>query len=162
MPLNQLELESIRHSLSWKFRMSLQSKMEHVFLYHCARRLFALALSLPSERRLLFLAQWIDHNKEFSKKAIGQFIDEVQEKCPTISDRDLSRTVQVLAKLEKSRSGYDLLTQLAACSPDDLDTWMRPADVIGIEVYTGDTAPIEFQQALSGCGSVLIWTKLGR
>jgi hypothetical protein len=58
-----------------------------------------------------------------SKKAIGQFIDEVQEKCPTISDRDLSRTVQVLAKLEKSRSGYDLLTQLAACSPDDLETW---------------------------------------
>lgn len=58
-----------------------------------------------------------------SKKAIGQFIDEVQEKCPTISDRDLSRTVQVLAKLEQSRSGYDLLTQLAACSPDDLDTW---------------------------------------
>jgi len=58
-----------------------------------------------------------------SKKAIGQFIDEVQEKCPTISDRDLSRTVQVLAKLEKSRAGYDLLTQLAACSPDDLDTW---------------------------------------
>lgn len=58
-----------------------------------------------------------------SKNAIGQFIDEVQEKCPTMSDRDLSRTVQVLAKLEQSRSGYDLLTQLAGCSPDDLDTW---------------------------------------
>jgi len=58
-----------------------------------------------------------------SKNAIGHFIDEVQEKCPTMSDRDLSRTVQVLAKLEQSRSGYDLLTQLAACSPDDLDTW---------------------------------------
>ncbi|HEY7328020.1 MAG TPA: ATP-binding protein [Gemmataceae bacterium] len=58
-----------------------------------------------------------------SKKAIGQFIDEVQEKCPTMSDRDLSRTVQVLAKLEQSRAGYDLLTQLAACSPNDLDTW---------------------------------------
>lgn len=58
-----------------------------------------------------------------SKKAIGQFIDEVQEKCPTMSDRDLSRTVQVLAKLEQSRTGYDLLAQLAACSPDDLDTW---------------------------------------
>ena len=58
-----------------------------------------------------------------SKKTIGQFIDEVQEKCPTISDRDLSRTVQVLAKLEQSRAGYDLLTQLVACTPDDLDTW---------------------------------------
>ena len=51
------------------------------------------------------------------------FIDEVQEKCPTISDRDLARTVQVLAKLEQSRAGYDLLTQLVACTPDDLDTW---------------------------------------
>jgi len=45
---------------------------------------------------------------------------------------------------------------------DDLDTWIRPADVIGIEVYTGDTAPVEFQQSMSGCGSVLIWTRLGR
>lgn len=58
-----------------------------------------------------------------SKKTIGRFIDEVQEKCPTMSDRDLTRTVQVLAKLEQSRAGYDLLTQLAACSADDLDTW---------------------------------------
>ena len=58
-----------------------------------------------------------------SKKTIGHFIDEVQEKCPTISDRDLTRTVQILAKLEQSRSGYDLLTQLIACSSDDLDTW---------------------------------------
>ncbi len=58
-----------------------------------------------------------------SKKTIGQFIDEVQEKCPTMTDRDLSRTVQVLAKLEQSRAGYDLLAQLAACSADDLDTW---------------------------------------
>ena len=31
--------------------------------------------------------------------------------------------MQVLAKLEQSRAGYDLLAQLAACSPDDLDTW---------------------------------------
>ncbi len=58
-----------------------------------------------------------------SRKAIGQFIDEVQEKCPTICDRDLSRTVEILAKLEQSRAGYDLLAQLAACSSEDLDTW---------------------------------------
>jgi hypothetical protein len=58
-----------------------------------------------------------------SKKTIGQFIDEVQEQCPTLTDRDLSRTVQVLAKLEQSRSGYDLLVQLANCSPDDIDRW---------------------------------------
>jgi hypothetical protein len=58
-----------------------------------------------------------------SKKTIGQFIDEVQENCPTISEKDLNRTVQVLAKLEQSRSGFDLLVQLSACSPGDLDKW---------------------------------------
>jgi hypothetical protein len=58
-----------------------------------------------------------------SRKVLGQFIDEVQENCPTISERDLSRTAQVFAKLEQSRSGYDLLAQLSACSPDDLDKW---------------------------------------
>lgn len=67
--------------------------------------------------------EWMGELPTMSKKAIGQFIDEVQEKCPTMSDRDLSRTVQVLAKLEQSRTGYDLLGRLAACSPDDLDTW---------------------------------------
>src|SRR5690606_33043871 len=29
----------------------------------------------------------------------------------------------VFAKLEQARSGYDLLKQLAACSPSDLDRW---------------------------------------
>ncbi|MBI3464918.1 MAG: ATP-binding protein [Planctomycetes bacterium] len=60
-----------------------------------------------------------------SKKIVSQFVDQIQEKCPTIHPRDLSRTVEVLAKLEQTRSGYDLLKQLAACSPDDLDTWNR-------------------------------------
>ena len=58
-----------------------------------------------------------------SKRTIGKFIDEVQEKCPTLTSRDLSRTVQILAKLEQTRSGYDLLKELASCSADDLDTW---------------------------------------
>ena len=58
-----------------------------------------------------------------SRNVIGKFIDEVQEKCPTLSERDLGRTVQVLAKLEQSRSGYDLLAQLANCSHEDLDKW---------------------------------------
>ncbi len=58
-----------------------------------------------------------------SRKAIGSFHRRSPRKCPTISDRDLSRTVEILAKLEQSRAGYDLLAQLAACSSDDLDTW---------------------------------------
>lgn len=58
-----------------------------------------------------------------SRNQIGRFLDEIQERCPGLTSRDLSRTVEIWAKLEQSRSGYDLLRQLAVCSPDDLDTW---------------------------------------
>jgi hypothetical protein len=60
-----------------------------------------------------------------SQKIVGEFIDEVNKNCPSISDNDLSRTVEVLTKLEQSRDGYDLLGKLAACTPDDLDRWNR-------------------------------------
>ena len=43
---------------------------------------------------------------------------------------------------------------------DDIDAWMRPQDVTGIEIYAGDSAPVEYQQGMSGCGSILIWMKL--
>jgi hypothetical protein len=42
---------------------------------------------------------------------------------------------------------------------DDLDKWVRPEEVLGIEVYPGVSAPAEFQQAMTGCGSILIWRK---
>lgn len=44
-------------------------------------------------------------------------------------------------------------------SADDIDSWVRPEEVAGIEVYTESSVPAEFQQGLSGCGSVVIWTK---
>lgn len=58
-----------------------------------------------------------------SRTQIGMFLDEIQEKCPRITARELARTVEVWGKLEQTRSGYDLLQQLARCKPDDLDTW---------------------------------------
>jgi hypothetical protein len=60
---------------------------------------------------------------EQSKQVVAQFVERVQEECPRLSDQDLARTVSIYAKLEQSRTGYDLLKQLAACSPDDLDGW---------------------------------------
>lgn len=58
-----------------------------------------------------------------SRRQVGRFIDEVQEKCPSLSSRELAQTIEILGKLEQSRSGYDLLRQLVVCSPNDLDTW---------------------------------------
>jgi hypothetical protein len=40
----------------------------------------------------------------------------------------------------------------------DLDGWLRPTDISSIEVYP-DAPPPQFQVALSGCGSIVIWTK---
>lgn len=42
---------------------------------------------------------------------------------------------------------------------DDLDGWLKPADVAGIEIYSEATAPNEFGQGRSGCGSIVIWKK---
>jgi hypothetical protein len=58
-----------------------------------------------------------------SRRQVGRFIDEVQEKCPSLTSKELSRTIEILGKLEQSRSGYGLLRQLVSCSPQDLDTW---------------------------------------
>lgn len=56
-----------------------------------------------------------------SKDVISHFIDEVQEKCPTISPQELEASVEVLAKLEKAKSGYSLLEKLAQYTSNDLD-----------------------------------------
>jgi hypothetical protein len=56
-----------------------------------------------------------------SQETIAAFVDEVQIQCPTITERDLSNAVEVLAKLERARSGYDLLERLGALQPADLD-----------------------------------------
>jgi hypothetical protein len=41
----------------------------------------------------------------------------------------------------------------------DLDGFINPKDIKGIEIYTGATAPPQFQPGMSGCGSIVIWTK---
>jgi histidine kinase/DNA gyrase B/HSP90-like ATPase len=58
-----------------------------------------------------------------SQRQIGAFLDEVQDRCPSLKPADLTRTVEIWGRLEQSRGGYDLLRQLSACSPADLDTW---------------------------------------
>lgn len=56
-----------------------------------------------------------------SKERITLFLDEVQSKCPTIGIPELETAVEVLANMEKAKSGYSLLEKLAHYSPDDID-----------------------------------------
>jgi Histidine kinase-, DNA gyrase B-, and HSP90-like ATPase len=56
-----------------------------------------------------------------SQKQISQFLEEIQVLCPTMQQRDLDNTVQVLASLEKVRSGYALLAKLSRLDSSDLE-----------------------------------------
>ncbi len=40
-----------------------------------------------------------------------------------------------------------------------IDAFVRPKDVVGIEVYSQTQAPPQFQPGLSGCGSLVFWTR---
>jgi hypothetical protein len=85
------------------------------------------------------------------------------------------RTVQGL-RMERDATGNTHLYQRGAfgwCQPDvylnghyiagatadDIDSWVLPEAVTGIEVYDESMVPPQFQRALTGCGSVLIWSK---
>jgi hypothetical protein len=57
-----------------------------------------------------------------SRNAIGSFITQVQQKCPTIKTSHLENVVEVLANMEKSKSAYKLLKQLSSLNPDDMDS----------------------------------------
>jgi len=43
--------------------------------------------------------------------------------------------------------------------PDDIDSVVQPKEIAGIEIYSGENVPPQFQRGLSGCGSIVIWTK---
>lgn len=58
-----------------------------------------------------------------SRRSVGEFTEQIIAKCPSISQSDLTRAVAVFANMEKSRTKYDLLAEIATCSPDDIDTW---------------------------------------
>jgi hypothetical protein len=45
-------------------------------------------------------------------------------------------------------------------SLEDIDDWVHPEEVAGIEVYSAGMVPPEFQPGMSGCGSIVIWTRV--
>jgi hypothetical protein len=49
---------------------------------------------------------------------------------------------------------------MSVLSVDEIDNWVHPDEVAGIEIYAAGTAPAQFQPGLSGCGSIVIWTRL--
>jgi len=51
------------------------------------------------------------------------FLDEIVEKCPSLSETQIDQVMGLLANLELSTSQYALIEKLHALSPDELDGW---------------------------------------
>lgn len=58
---------------------------------------------------------------ELKKKKWTNFVNEVQEKCPTVSDNDVVKLSGILVNLELSASKYKLISLLHDMKPDQLD-----------------------------------------
>ena len=53
-----------------------------------------------------------------------------------------------------------VIAQLAPLADaQDIDDWVHPNEVAGIEVYAGTVVPPQFQVGLKGCGRIVIWTE---
>jgi len=87
----------------------LRDLMEDV---HKARKIAALSASRKDLKQLT----------TESRYHVGKFIDEIQAKVTVLDGKVLSAIVEVLSKLEQSRSGFALLEQLAKLDPSDIDT----------------------------------------
>jgi hypothetical protein len=108
--------------------------------------------------------------------SLGRYItrEDIARRQPVVTS-DLLRMTPGL-QVARGESGENLVTMRSAfggrCDPnvyidgylmkllgaEDLDAYVRPDDIAGIEVYTG-VVPPQFEPGISGCGSIAIWTR---
>ena len=49
---------------------------------------------------------------------------------------------------------------MSTLNGDDIDSWLGPDEIAGLEVYSAGMAPAQFQVGLGNCGSIVIWSRL--
>jgi len=91
-------------------------------------KVFSLIRELMKKSRKEVKLSVLSENKEnveklsqLSKEKLGKYVDDLQERCPRMTNKDLSNAIDVFTQLELSRSGYGLLQQLVSFSPDQFD-----------------------------------------
>ena len=92
---------------------------------HIRKRLKALLRDVHKAQKMVALEEHrasLSNLPVESRFYIGQTIDGIQDRLPTVQQRVVSATVGVLSNLEHARSGYVLLDQLAHLKPDELDS----------------------------------------
>jgi hypothetical protein len=109
------------------------------------------------------------------RSAMGRYLtpEDISRRASLLTS-DIFRMVPGLS-LERDSLGQSVLLMRGAwglCAPDiwvdgmymnltaeDIDNWLRPKEIAGIEVYPSGTAPPQFQRGMSGCGSIVFWRK---
>ena len=108
----------------------------------------------------------------------GRFItaDDIKRR-PVTNTTDVFRLMPGV-RLERDSSGFTKQLQVRGmmsdwCTPsiylnggfmsgfdaDEIDAMVQPEHIKGIEIYTGPGIPAAFQQGMTGCGSIVIWTR---
>jgi hypothetical protein len=100
--------------------------VQHAVRDHIIKSLNLVLAESRKERKKAALTETKDvlgSLSTMSRQIVGTFADQLLATCPSLSQGDLTRTLNLFANMEKSRTGYELLTELAACAPDDIDRW---------------------------------------
>lgn len=115
--------------------------------------------------------------RERQRTAPGRFFtpDDIARRRP-LETSDLFRSVPGMHvdRTSFDASGFLMRGAYGWCSPGvylndsymhelaavDIDDFVHPHEVAGIEIYSDATAPAPYQR-MDGCGSVVIWTKIG-
>ena len=58
-----------------------------------------------------------------SRERWNEFLDEIVDQCPNLTEAEMGHVMGILAKLEASNSQYSLLKKLHDLTPDELDDW---------------------------------------
>lgn len=55
------------------------------------------------------------------REEIGKYVDEILSNCPSISNKDITNIINILAKMEKSHKKYTFFDNITNTTPNDLD-----------------------------------------
>jgi hypothetical protein len=91
---------------------------------HILQWLRELMRDIYKSRKLVAISTHRKVLKELSSDSryyIGRFVDEIQNGVSVLDQKVLEATITILSNLEKARSGYTLLEQLAGLNSCDLD-----------------------------------------
>lgn len=117
---------------------------------------------------------------ERSRGGPGKFLNaaEIARRAPMVAsdlfrmipgirlDKDATDSTSITMRGGMDMTGHSCVPaiyldgmQLYGISSDEIDGLVRAKDLVGLEIYSEATVPPQFQRPLSGCGSILMWTK---